>query len=84
MKIVRFITDKKTRYGILNGESIQSIEGNPYHHSKPSNRYYQLSDVKLLSPCLPSKIVALGLNYRSHVEEVKMPLPDAPLIFLKP
>lgn len=38
----------------------------------------------MLSPCLPSKIVCLGLNYRSHVEETKLPLPTVPLIFLKP
>lgn len=40
--------------------------------------------MRLLSPCLPSKIVCLGLNYRSHVEETKLPLPTVPLIFLKP
>jgi 2-keto-4-pentenoate hydratase/2-oxohepta-3-ene-1,7-dioic acid hydratase in catechol pathway len=40
--------------------------------------------VRLLAPCTPSKIVALGLNYRSHAEEAKMPIPSVPLIFLKP
>jgi 2-keto-4-pentenoate hydratase/2-oxohepta-3-ene-1,7-dioic acid hydratase in catechol pathway len=33
---------------------------------------------------LPSKIVAMGLNYRHHAEEVHLPLPEVPLIFLKP
>ena len=84
MKIVRFAIDKKVRYGILDGKSIQGIEDKPYRRIKPSDHYYQLSEVKLLSPCLPSKIVALGLNYRAHAEEAKMPLPNAPLIFLKP
>ena len=84
MKIVRFAIDKKMKYGILDGESIQGIEDKPYRHIKPADRYYQLSEVKLLPPCLPSKIVALGLNYRAHAEETKMPLPNAPLIFLKP
>ncbi len=84
MKIVRFTIDNKVRYGILNGKSIQGIEDKPYRHIKPTDQYYQLSEVKLLSPCTPSKIVALGLNYRSHAEEVNAPLPDAPLIFLKP
>ncbi len=84
MKIVRFAVDKKIRYGILNGESIQGIEDKPYRHLKLTDRYYQLSEVKLLSPCLPSKIVALGLNYHAHAEELKLPLPNAPLIFLKP
>jgi len=33
---------------------------------------------------LPSKIVCLGLNYHSHAEGTKLPLPSVPLIFLKP
>ncbi len=84
MKIVRFAIGKKIRYGILRGESIQAIEGKPFRALKPSDQHYRLSDVKLLSPCQPSKIVCLGLNYRSHAEETNLPLPKAPLIFLKP
>ena len=84
MKIVRFAIDNKVRYGILDGKSIRGIEDKPYRYLKPTDRYYQLNEVKLLSPCLPSKIVALGLNYRAHAEEAKMSLPNAPLIFLKP
>ena len=84
MKIVRFAIDDKVKYGILEDKSIQGIEDKPYRHLKPSDHYYQLSEVKLLSPCTPSKIVALGVNYRSHAEEMNTPLPNAPLIFLKP
>jgi len=84
MKIVRFTADKKAGYGILKGETIQGIEGKPFRHLEASDRYYKLSEVKLLAPCIPSKIVALGLNYHSHAEEVNARLPDAPLIFLKP
>jgi len=84
MKIVRFVVNNKVKYGILSGESIQVIEDKPFRYLKLSDRYYQLNEVKLLSPCTPSKIVALGLNYRSHAEELNASLPDAPLIFLKP
>lgn len=84
MKIVRFAAGGRIKYGILDGESIQVIEGKPFRYIKPADQYYQLSEVKLLSPCTPSKIVALGLNYHSHAKEVNAPLPDAPLIFLKP
>ncbi|MFC2056764.1 fumarylacetoacetate hydrolase family protein [Chloroflexota bacterium] len=84
MKIIRFATGGKVRYGILSGQSIQAIEGKPFRAIKPAFSHYQLDEVKLLSPCLPSKIVALGLNYRSHAEEIKAPLPEAPLIFIKP
>ena len=84
MKIVRFTIDKKVRYGILNNESIQEIEDKPFRRIKPTDQHHQLSEVKLLSPCLPSKIVAVGLNYRAHAEETNLPIPNAPLIFLKP
>ncbi len=84
MKIVRFAADNKVRYGILKGKSIQAVEGKPYRHIALTDHYYQLGEVRLLAPCAPSKIVALGLNYRNHAAEVKAPLPDAPLIFLKP
>ena len=42
------------------------------------------SGFRLLSPVEPSKIVAVGLNYRDHAAEVKKPLPKEPMIFLKP
>ncbi len=84
MKIIRFAIDNKVKYGILEGESIQAIEDKPFRYIKPSDHYYQISEVKLLSPCTPSKIVALGLNYHSHAKEINAPLPNAPLIFLKP
>jgi 2-keto-4-pentenoate hydratase/2-oxohepta-3-ene-1,7-dioic acid hydratase in catechol pathway len=32
----------------------------------------------------PSKIIAVGLNYIDHAKEIKMPLPERPLIFMKP
>ena len=37
-----------------------------------------------MTPCSPSKVVAVGLNYRDHAEEVGKPLPEEPLLFLKP
>jgi 2-keto-4-pentenoate hydratase/2-oxohepta-3-ene-1,7-dioic acid hydratase in catechol pathway len=41
-------------------------------------------DVTLLPPCQPSKIVCVGLNYVKHALELKMPLPEEPILFLKP
>jgi 2-keto-4-pentenoate hydratase/2-oxohepta-3-ene-1,7-dioic acid hydratase in catechol pathway len=84
MKIVRFAAEGKIKYGILTGQSIREIEGKPFRSVKPAENRYTLDKVRLLAPCLPSKIVAMGLNYRKHVEEVKAELPKEPLIFLKP
>ena len=40
--------------------------------------------LRTLPPVAPSKIVAIGLNYRDHAREMNKPLPDTPQIFLKP
>ncbi len=43
-----------------------------------------LNTLTVLAPCAPSKIVAVGLNYRTHAAEVRMELPQEPILFLKP
>lgn len=53
------------------------------------NRYtageqISVSGARLLAPIVPSKIVAIGLNYRDHASEQNKPLPEEPMIFLKP
>lgn len=48
------------------------------------NRTYNLKNIKILPPIFPSKIVCVGLNYQDHAKELKMELPDEPVIFLKP
>ncbi len=84
MKIVRYAVGTKTEYGILDGEQVQALDSGPYQQIKKSNQSRRLSEIKLLSPCAPSKVVAVGLNYFSHAEEVKKPVPSEPLLFLKP
>jgi len=84
MKIIRFSAGKKTGYGILDNETVKVIQGNPFQNIHYSGVAYQLSEVKLLAPSIPSKIVCLGVNYRSHAGEMNSQLPTSPLIFLKP
>lgn len=40
-----------------------------------------LDEIRLLHPCEPQKIVAVGLNYQSHVEETSLNRPDVPFAF---
>ena len=49
-----------------------------------TDRWYDYDQVRILPPCQPSKIVAVGLNYRDHARELSLPEPEEPLIFLKP
>jgi len=84
MKIVRFDQEGRSGYGVLDGEKILPIWENPFAGITEIGETLVLSDVTLLAPCEPSKIVALGLNYRDHAAEFGHPVPEEPLIFLKP
>lgn len=84
MKIVRFEKDKTISYGILEGDKVSKIDSSPYEEMKSSNEKFPLEDVKLLAPCEPSKVIAVGLNYVDHAKELKMQLPEEPILFLKP
>jgi 2-keto-4-pentenoate hydratase/2-oxohepta-3-ene-1,7-dioic acid hydratase in catechol pathway len=84
MKIVRYQDGSKTNWGVIDGETIREMDGDPFRHFHLTSKKKGVGEVKLLSPCLPSKIVALGVNYRDHAEEMKSTLPKDPLLFLKP
>lgn len=78
MRFARFEVEGKVFQGTIRGD-VAVPDG-----CGSISRKYSLGEIRLLSPTLPSKIVAIGLNYRDHAEEVGMPLPEEPLLFLKP
>ena len=85
MRIVRFEREGRTGYGILEGEKISVLWGTPYDSlENTTGEVMSLPEVTLLAPCLPSKIAGLGLNYRDHAAEIGHPLPEEPLLFMKP
>lgn len=81
-RYVRFQKDGAPSYGILDGDTIRTLSGGLFAAHKETGRKLKLSDVKLLYPCEPSKALAVGLNYRSHVGS-RTP-PAHPEIFYKP
>jgi len=84
MKIARFLHKGKERFGVVEGDHVQAAEGDMFGQFHRTRQGYALEQVKLLPPVMPSKIVAIGLNYKDHAAEVKFDLPEEPLIFLKP
>jgi 2-keto-4-pentenoate hydratase/2-oxohepta-3-ene-1,7-dioic acid hydratase in catechol pathway len=85
MKFLRFKSkDGESRFGLLEENTVLEIEGDIFGEYKITQNQYSLSEIKFLPPYSPSKIVAVGLNYRDHAEEMKKPLPEEPLLFMKP
>jgi 2-keto-4-pentenoate hydratase/2-oxohepta-3-ene-1,7-dioic acid hydratase in catechol pathway len=64
--------------------TVAAIEGHPFGPLTFSGDRWALPDVRLLSPFLPSKVVAIGKNYSDHAKEMGGEAPTTPLIFLKP
>lgn len=65
----RFDKDGWPTYGIVEGDSVFDIEGDPFRGYERTNVKYKLSDVKLLVPVVPPTFYAIGSNYRNHVIE---------------
>lgn len=84
VKYVRFRVGSEIKYGILEGENIKLVNGDIMGNYKVMDRHYSLSEVDLLAPCQPSKVVCIGLNYLDHAQELNMDLPREPVIFMKP
>ncbi len=84
MKFTRFERQGAVSYGVVEDNIVYRIDGDIFSDYRVTEERYKLSDIKILAPCKPSKIVAVGINYRDHATEMKHDLPEEPVIFIKP
>ena len=81
MIFARYLAHGEVSYGVVEGNTVKQITTTPFVKHEVTDHIHPLSDVKLLAPCAPSKILAVGLNYGSHLDD-REPLKE-PLIFYK-
>ena len=84
MKIYRFKHAGTISYGVLKEENLYSVKGSIFDEFEFENGAVPIGEAMLLAPVEPSKIVAVGLNYKDHALERGSPLPEEPLLFIKP
>jgi 2-keto-4-pentenoate hydratase/2-oxohepta-3-ene-1,7-dioic acid hydratase in catechol pathway len=88
VRIYRYRLGTNTFYGELIGEDVlaRCVRLSPYKFElKRTGNEDRLSEVELLVPCQPSKVVCVGRNYVEHAKELGNVSPlDKPLLFLKP
>jgi 2-keto-4-pentenoate hydratase/2-oxohepta-3-ene-1,7-dioic acid hydratase in catechol pathway len=70
--------------GVISGDTVREVSGDILGKWIAADRSWQLREVKLLTPVVPSKIICLGRNYLDHAAEFNSVPPKEPLIFLKP
>ena len=86
MKLVRYESGGEAAYGALESDdSIREVVGSPFGDFDVGGRVADLGDVRVLSPVEhPSKVIGVGLNYVSHIEESGHETPKIPMLFVKP
>jgi len=84
-RIVRYERADKISYGLMEGEDrIAPLPGDPFNGLVPSGDAVALAEVRLLCPLPAPRIFGVGLNYVSHAEEMNLPQPKVPMLFMKP
>lgn len=74
MKLGRFLDRDKVVGGRIEGDEVVTPDGSRL----------RIEDLEYLSPVKPSKIVCVGLNYVDHAKELRMEIPENPILFIKP
>ena len=81
MKFARYLAHGQVSYGVVDGDTLRQITTTPFEDHQVTDHTHPVSEVKLLAPAQPSKMLAVGLNYSSHLHD--RPAPQQPLIFIK-
>jgi 2-keto-4-pentenoate hydratase/2-oxohepta-3-ene-1,7-dioic acid hydratase in catechol pathway len=85
MKIVRVDSEvDDITYGAVEPEGIRLHRGSPFVAWEPTETVIGWQEARLLSPVIPTKIIAVGRNYVEHASEMGHEAPERPIIFLKP
>jgi 2-keto-4-pentenoate hydratase/2-oxohepta-3-ene-1,7-dioic acid hydratase in catechol pathway len=84
VKYYRVETPTGPAWAREDGACLRLLSGAPWTEQETRHETLAPDEARLLAPVAPSKIVAVGLNYRDHAKERGKPLPAEPLLFLKP
>ncbi len=86
MRIIRYRMDptEPGEWGWVSEDRVGSLKGSPFEEYRRSRAKYPLSEVQLLAPLQPGKIVCVGRNYAAHAAEHDAEVPTLPILFLKP
>jgi 2-keto-4-pentenoate hydratase/2-oxohepta-3-ene-1,7-dioic acid hydratase in catechol pathway len=83
-RYVRYAAGGFISYGILEEHTIRELRGNIFADAEPTGKTLSDSAVTLIAPCEPSKVAAVGRNYKSHIADRGLDVPKEPGLFWKP
>lgn len=81
---VRFQQGDAVKFGTLEGDTISVYSGNMFDNPKATGETVKRADVKLMTPCSPSKMILLWNNFYALSSKLGVAIPEEPLYLLKP
>lgn len=86
MNFVRYRANGQTHVGVLEGDQVRQAQGDMFERPQVGPIVGHVDEVEMLAPVMPSKLIAIGLNYQDHIDEDAFDFeqPENPIIFLKP
>jgi len=80
-RYARIAVDGRVVYAQVQGSQVRELDGDLFNAPRPTARVHDLAEVKLLAPVMPSKVIAVGRNFESHLQG--RPRPPEPGLFAK-
>ena len=84
MKLVKVRFEGEEFYASVGSDGVFAVAGDIFGEFTVTDKKIDEKSAVILPPVNPTKIVAVGLNYRDHAEEFGEEIPDEPKIFMKP
>ena len=78
MRWIRYQYGGATSYGIVEGDQVEGVSGNPFDGHRATGNRLPLSAVKVGVPFVPRTFYAAGINYEEHVREAAALLGNEP------
>jgi len=79
----RFQHGGRVRFGTIEGEVVRLHEGRLFESAQPTGERLPISDIVWLTPCEPSKLIALWNNFHAVAAKQGLAVPAEPLYFIK-
>jgi 2-keto-4-pentenoate hydratase/2-oxohepta-3-ene-1,7-dioic acid hydratase in catechol pathway len=83
MKLARFRHNGREGFGIVSEDGIETVSGDLFDLGKRTGAVLSLSEVSLMPPLYPKKIICVGFNYRAHMTEMPDIATKNPTLTLK-
>ncbi|MDQ1280769.1 MAG: Fumarylacetoacetate hydrolase [Thermoproteota archaeon] len=78
MNIARYQIKGNVFFGVVDNDIVKQIKGSPFDRITFTSEETPLSKVKILSPFVPSKILAIALNVKTHLHDRNAPTKPEP------